>query len=1186
MKLRRSILVCGILSLLMFSAFTFPAFSQTASFNQTRPLDQTTTQSGDVANTSISEELKLGVVAEGVEKNSEGERADLKEGDVLLSWSRSDVKGKIESPFDLSDIEIEQAPRGNVALEGFRGKEKRVWVLGPDDWAVKARPNLPQNLFSVYREGQELAKAGKLSEAVERWRAAAVEAHKSSTTWLSLWLFFHSAEQLADAKQWKEADDAYQEAAQQTGISPLVMAQLLQAWATSYKRRGDLPSAGKYYQQAATESQKLGRDPSLLTAAVLSNLCEVLALRSEFVKAREYCNQALSIQQKIAPDSLPMVNTLNLLSVVDFPEGDIASGEKHISQALVIVQKAAPGSLLEAITLYHAGMGGSYSGDLAIAEDYLNHALVLQKNHTPASLDLGNTLVMLGNVSCLRGELAKAESYYLQALAMRQKFLPEISKSTGILNNLGNVSWQRGDLVRAEDYYRQVLTIRQKQQPDSISVAYVLLNLGQVTRDRGDNVAAAVHLQRALAILMKLAPEGLDTAEAFIDLGDVAKDRHDWAKAEEYYLQALRIREKQAPDSVEMAVTIEGLGDVATNRQDLVKAEQYYRRSLAILEKNAPQSSMHAELLFALAGIMRRKQQPEAAAQFYEQSLKSLESQTARLGGGEEIRSGFRAKYVAYYKDYIDLLLEQKRPETAFQVLERLRARSLLEMLTAVHADILKGVDPALVNKERSLQESINAKSSRRIQLSGNPQAKEQMVALDKEISGLLAQYKDVEEQITTTSPSYAALTRPQPLSAKEIQRQILDDNILLLEYSLGRERSYVFAVTPDSLNAYELPKSTEIEAVARHAYKLLIEHNRKSNGETGRQIRARVAKSELEYSRTISDLSRMVLGPVAGQLQGKRLLIVSDGALQYIPFAVLSVPSGSGSKAAVPLVADHEIVNLPSASVLAVLRREELERKEATKAVAVLADPVFAPKDDRVSSAANKNQPKNSNSAEARSSDPQVLPEIPEQSDLDRSAQQLGINGFSRLPFTRREADAISSIAPAGDVTEELDFDASKATALSSQLKDYRIVHFATHGLLNNEHPELSGLVFSLVDKQGKEQDGFLRMLDVYNMDLNADLVVLSACQTALGKEIGEEGLIGLTRGFMYAGAPRVVASLWKVDDEATAELMKKFYEGMLRDHQTPAQALRSAQQWMRTQKAWQSPYYWAGFVLQGEWK
>jgi CHAT domain-containing protein len=282
-------------------------------------------------------------------------------------------------------------------------------------------------------------------------------------------------------------------------------------------------------------------------------------------------------------------------------------------------------------------------------------------------------------------------------------------------------------------------------------------------------------------------------------------------------------------------------------------------------------------------------------------------------------------------------------------------------------------------------------------------------------------------------------------------------------------------------------------------------------------------------------------------------------------------------------LIAEHEIVNLPSASVLGVLRQQEAERKRASKDIAVLADPVFGPKDERVSVASGGQAVKESAGQPANHA---AVTDIPEESDLDRSAKQLGISGFPRLPFTRREADAIYSITGKDDALEALDFDASKGTALSSQLKDYRIVHFATHGLLNNDHPELSGLVLSLVDKNGNQQDGFLRMLDIYNMDLNADLVVLSACQTALGKQIGEEGLIGLTRGFMYAGAPRVVASLWKVDDEATAELMKKFYEGMLRDHQTPAQALRSAQQWMRAQRAWQSPYYWAGFELQGEWR
>lgn len=149
-----------------------------------------------------------------------------------------------------------------------------------------------------------------------------------------------------------------------------------------------------------------------------------------------------------------------------------------------------------------------------------------------------------------------------------------------------------------------------------------------------------------------------------------------------------------------------------------------------------------------------------------------------------------------------------------------------------------------------------------------------------------------------------------------------------------------------------------------------------------------------------------------------------------------------------------------------------------------------------------------------------------------------------------------------------------------------YRVLHFATHGLLNSQHPELSGIVLSLVDERGRPQDGFLRLHEIYNLKLGADLVVLSACQTALGKEIKGEGLVGLTRGFMYAGAPRVVSSLWNVDDRATAELMKRFYEAMFIQGMPPAAALRAAQTSLRREKGWAAPYYWAGFTLQGEWR
>jgi CHAT domain-containing protein len=189
-------------------------------------------------------------------------------------------------------------------------------------------------------------------------------------------------------------------------------------------------------------------------------------------------------------------------------------------------------------------------------------------------------------------------------------------------------------------------------------------------------------------------------------------------------------------------------------------------------------------------------------------------------------------------------------------------------------------------------------------------------------------------------------------------------------------------------------------------------------------------------------------------------------------------------------------------------------------------------------------------------------------------------------LRFSRQEADEITRLANNDSKLEAVDFQANRTLATSAELGQYRIVHFATHGLINNTHPELSGVVLSLVDDKGRPQNGFLRLYDLYNLKLSADLVVLSACQTALGKEIRGEGLVGLTRGFMYAGAPRVIASLWQIDDRASAEFMKRFYEALLGQKLRPAAALRAAQVSMQNDPRWHSPHYWGAFTLQGEWR
>jgi CHAT domain-containing protein len=257
----------------------------------------------------------------------------------------------------------------------------------------------------------------------------------------------------------------------------------------------------------------------------------------------------------------------------------------------------------------------------------------------------------------------------------------------------------------------------------------------------------------------------------------------------------------------------------------------------------------------------------------------------------------------------------------------------------------------------------------------------------------------------------------------------------------------------------------------------------------------------------------------------------------------------------------------LPSASVLAVLRGELAARKPAAKTVAVLADPVFSADDARVKTG---NRTPGAEEAPA---------------DLARAINDVR-GELSRLLLTRDEAEAILSVAPRNSSLGALDFRANRATATSDELSNYRILHIATHGLLNSQHPELSGLVLSLVDDRGQAQDGFLRLHEVFNLRLRAELVVLSACQTGLGKAVKGEGLVGLTRGFMYAGAARVVASLWQVDDAATAELMKRFYRRMLQDGMRPAAALRAAQVELSKRPQWQLPYYWGAFVLQGEWR
>jgi CHAT domain-containing protein len=648
--------------------------------------------------------------------------------------------------------------------------------------------------------------------------------------------------------------------------------------------------------------------------------------------------------------------------------------------------------------------------------------------------------------------------------------------------------------------------------------------------------------------------------------------------SDKLYMRAYRYDQFGLPDQFEfpsirkkwIASQLQMVSWIYLQRNENLKALEFADRSTS-LAKEVGSDLIVFQTRMTAGKAYRELNQLAEARKAFEESIAALESLRSSIVGDAFMT--FFENLLLPYEPYIDLLMQQHKEQPsagndalALQINERGRARALLELLNEARADIRKGVAPELLAYERSLQQQFNERAEKLTRLSSGQHSAEQAALLKKEIDTLNADFRTIEARIRQQSPRYAALTQPQPLKLSEIQQEVLDNRTILLEYALGEKRSYLWAVTKDSIKSYELPQRAEIESIAKRVYALV------SDGKLVIDD-----KAQAEYEREAARLSQMLLAPVATKLQDKRILIVADGALQYLPFGALPSPTAKNKRQ--PLNVENEIISLPSASTLGLMRRQTEGRSVASKTLAVFADPVFSSTDERL-----KVLGRNAETTSTKQSSQTKHNLI-----VERSAREIGVlreGVIQRLPFSRREAESILAIVPTGEKMRGLDFEANRANVLKADISQYRIVHFATHGLLNSEHPELSGVVLSLINEQGQPVDGFLRLNEIYNLKLSADLVVLSACQTALGKEVRGEGLIGLTRGFMYAGSPRVVASLWKVDDVATAELMKLFYEKMMKEKMRPAAALRAAKVEMSKQKRWSAPFYWAAFELQGEWR
>lgn len=823
----------------------------------------------------------------------------------------------------------------------------------------------------------------------------------------------------------------------------------------------------------------------------------------------------------------------------------------YYRQALPLI-RAAGDRVAEGAVLNDLGLSYWELGQNEEALGYYSQALAL--GTLAAAVDRATVYENLGLLDLSRGDNQKAIEELTQALGLFQH-IHERRKSAHTLDLIGYVHSQLGDFPAALNFYWQALALS-RQAGDARTQTIVLQDVGTVYADSGDFAKAFRYFNQALALSRASQRRNLE-AEILGSMGAAYANAGQARKALPYCLQALQLQREgehldgQAIELLEEGRLYAALGDTA-------RALEALNEALA-LNRKIQSKDGEAQTLAARAQIERNTGRFDAALADLQAALPIVESTRSHLES-QTLRTSYFASKRNYYDLYADVLMRLHRTSDAFDISEHARARSLLDTLALTHATIRQGADSTLLDRQHRLQDRIDAEDRLQGELLERRDRTEQAATVAKELAELSTQYDEVSAQIRAASPHYAALTQPRTLSWRELKQNALDGDTLLLEYLLGEQHSYLWAATTSTLEGFELPSRTVIQKAVKRAYSVLS-----TPPAAGQQGVPPAAPPEL------MELSQIILGPAGKLLGSKRLLIVGDDALQYIPFACLPNPAGSGK----PLVTAHEVVYLPSASVLPLLRQEMEARTAADRTVAVLSDPVFERDDPRVHLTTLK-----------RGSGPPPDQGELTRGQLTRSMSESGISRLQRLLYSRREADAIQQLAAPNQVLRAVDFDASRATATSPELGRYRIVHFATHALLNSQHPELSGIVLSLVDVHGAPQNGFLRMHEIYNLRLSADLVVLSACQTALGTEIKGEGLVGITRGFMYAGVPRVIASLWSVQDDATAALMKRFYQGMLRDRQSPAAALRNAQLAMLQQSQWVSPYYWGGFILQGDWR
>jgi CHAT domain-containing protein/Tfp pilus assembly protein PilF len=1020
------------------------------------------------------------------------------------------------------DVILELRPAAGgaaVAVDSPSGRHGREWALVPgrgvEPWVVRVRSS-PSGGSGVYR--LEVAEVPAMPGA--RFEAE-VEAELA---WTEASAAFHGGDAQARVRALRRLGDALPTFRRAADLRRNAEALLLVAELSRIAGRDDRVQAllGEAEALWRTAGDRFGEAQALTTAAYGSWRA------GRMDEALSGYRRALELYRGLG-DPYGAAQVLNNLGHAHLHRGKPRPARGHFLEALDAAREAAAPHL-EAALLNNLGGVHEVLGELTDAIRYFERARELHAK-LDRRRDEARAVANSGAAHRSLGDYVAALERFLEA---RELFV-EAGDAAGeatTLNSIGSAYLAVGEPERARAHLRQALPLR-RAAADRRGEAATLHNLARAAHALGEPETARDLFLQALALRRELDdPRG--EATTLDHLGALQLDTGDVEAALASLRRSLELR-RRVGDPRREARALRQLGEAEAAAGRPEAASDLLEEALAL--ERAPAAGLErVATLHALAKVRRAQGRSGEAADRLDRALEILEAGVASLPD-PDLEAAFYSGHRQVYELAVAIAMERHRADPgaghhlrALELSERARSRGLLALLAEAEVEIDHGVAATLLERRDALAARLAGKAAARRRLLDRGTRATELPVIEAEILHLLVELEAAAGEIRRQNPRYASLVRPRAPSAGELQ-ELVGADTLLLEYSLGDERSYLWAVSADEVTVYELPPRRRVEAACRRLYEAWSRLDAGAAGE------AAVAE----------EVAAILLGPLGDRLdRRRRLAVVADGALHYLPFAALPRPAGAGGiRSREALLLDHEVIHLPSASVLAALR--ERPRKSRPEGVlAVLAAPSFA----------------------------------------SSGAAASGDGAWPPLPWSRREAEAIAALTPPEATLLALGDRASRDLALGGRLGGFRFVHFATHGVLDGDHPALSGLALGAGGRDGETGGGFLGLRDLYGLDLRADLVVLSGCRTALGREVRGEGLVGLTRGFLAAGAERVVASLWPVQDRATAELMVAFYRSMLDDGLAPAAALRAAQTEIRRQLRWRDPYFWAGFVLVGDWE